>query len=451
MRYIHNIISRGLLILIAAALFSAYSQAEQTNWDELNSRFAEFAQSYYSTLTKRLGKQIAEEQDIKVLHRSIKQLQEQGRDDIAIASAIKNKQLIADNLDQKEGLALLNLILENNLKPVADYIIEDALTFGDPFTNATVNYNLGLHYFQNNQVTKAQQHFSAIEAKEALTQKQQDYATLIFGVSLQQNKQHRQAAKLYQQLDKKSYYYGYAKLNEAVGYIRQGWWTDAQIVINQALESDMPDELKELSNRLLLVMGYSQLQNEFYRNARQTFRKISLDSQYVARALLGLGLCALNQKDYSGAMNLFTRLQELGTNELPVLETYVLIPLTFERMNDLESASALYTEAIAFFEKAQLQQQKELRDLSAFGAANLAPETLASVPQGADANFLWLQSKDVSASNKTLQKEHAALLNAYDQAITEYIRHSKQETIDFVQSYQSQSQYGLAKLYDDNQ
>src|SRR5690606_31020616 len=183
--------------------------------------------------------------------------------------------------------------------------------------------------FERKAWDKAQQYLSAIEVQNALTKAESDYTSIMRGIILQMHKKHRESVKHYDSITDTSDYYTYAQLNKAIAFIRQGWWTDAHIAINDALKKNTPKKLTELNNRLYLVLGYSQLQHEFYRDARQTFRNIALDSQYVNRALLGIGLCALHQGDFVGALNAFKLLQSKQQDDIFVTESYLLLAFVY--------------------------------------------------------------------------------------------------------------------------
>jgi len=322
-----------------------------------------------------------------------------------------------------------------------------ALEQGSTFTVSRVHYLLGEYFFDRSELEKSFQHLTAIKSSEALKPNQRDYATIMFGISLQQRKDHRKALKFYERIEKDSLYYSYAKLNAAVANIRQGWWTDAQIAIESALAQQTPPSFKEITNRLILVMGYSQLQNEFYRNARKTFRKISLDSRYANKALLGIGLCALKQKDYGGALNAFIRLQNSSKEELSTIEAYLLVPYSYDRMGDLDQASILYSEAIAYFERKildlELIKRRYAKNNGVFSKQELeiASTILAQ-------KYRRLHEFDLTIASASLQKRIAALKIDYQREIVADLENDTEKTIDAVKSYMSQSQYGLAKLYD---
>ncbi|HNG62087.1 MAG TPA: tetratricopeptide repeat protein, partial [Cellvibrionaceae bacterium] len=127
-----------------------------------------------------------------------------------------------------------------------------------------------------------------------------EYAALLNGVLLQKQKKHREAAKLYEKIPATSPLYLNAQLNLATANIRQDWWSDAISLVNKA-RSQQGKQQTELSNHLLMTLGFIQLKAGFYRDAASSFSNITQDSQYAKRAALGLGLGYLEQKKYKEA------------------------------------------------------------------------------------------------------------------------------------------------------
>ena len=458
-----------LFIAITGSIISSLSVAQsattpniaetaslQPDWQAINKRYADLSNQYFKALTKSPANKIKRIKNIEKLFKKVNAQKEQ-LPLLATATIIHNLDTIKEEIDSKEALFFLQYLLERNIYPAAKEIAREAIEYGSPFTQSKTHYQLSLYFFDQGNVKKTIKNLTAIDIQDALTKREQEYATLIFAISLQRDKKHREAMAIYSKIEKTSYYYGYAKLNEAIALLRQGWWTDGQLAIEAALSSDIPKELRELANRMILVLGYSQLQNEFYRNARNTFRKIDLESQYVNKALMGIGLCALNQKDYFGAINAFSRLQDTQADELSVLETYLLIPLTYQRLKDLESASALYTEAIAYYANQKLAQAKILDGINAIQYGDSPSEILAQLmqqqplPDIVKSNFSHLLSFDLAHTSGTLRTDLIDLRIEFEKSIASLIEQATHQKIEYIQSYESQSQYGLAKLYDRNQ
>lgn len=417
---------------IPGQLIDAYSRVTEDYYHDLN-----LAQANRLTLT-----------NVKTLYRQVERSDNQHNYKSSVSLILANTSLINNNIDSEYSAYFVRILLKNGLtssgKQIANYAIEN----GNFETGSKMHYELASHYFNQNNLDLATKHLTSIEEREALTEKQQDYATLIFGVSFQRNKKHREAINIYNKIEKPSYYYSYAQLNSAIANIRQGWWTDAHIAIENALATEIPSELGEISNRLLVVLAYSQIQNEFYRNARKTFGKVSLDSVYVDKALLGMGLCALNQKDYIGAINAFSRLKQRSNDDaLSVMEAYLLVPYSYDRMGEIDKAAEGYADAISFFESKIFLLDAQLLSLTQTGSIPLSPLLKQALPKNIVHMKERLDALDESANTK-IADQIKSVKSQVNSDIAHKLKRIIQEKNGSIKSYISQSQYGLAKLYD---
>ncbi len=434
-------------ILFWPTTLYATSEADAA-FRELASEISEVSHLYYQEAAHELKNTHYIKRSLRDLKRTVTQLIEAEEHALANAVILANFSLIKKNIDHKSMPFFLAQLLEHNIWQGAQSLVDTALARGSLATKSEVNYLLGEYYFTHDDLAQAIKHLTAIESSRPLSQDERDYATLIFGIALQKEKKHRQALKIYQKIKTGSSYFGHSRLNMAIAHIRQEWWTDAQIAIDEALEVTPPKGQEEINNRLLLVLGYSQLQNEFYRNARETFRKISLNSDYMNRALHGIGLCAISQKDYLGAINAFSRLRNSDSNELVVLESHLLIPYTYNRVGDLDKAALGYSEAIAFYENITREMNARRLLLNASNSAEINAQAVASLPPYMQENYRMLTNLNAQQSSPAIQAKIKSAKDKLHRIITKTLIVNLDETSKHVKSYLSQSQYGLAKLYD---
>ncbi|WP_185230961.1 tetratricopeptide repeat protein [Teredinibacter franksiae] len=360
----------------------------------------------------------------------------------AIATIAANHNRLITNIDDEKFITLFKYLLQQQATSVAEIFYNDARQYADSYTQAKLNYFLAMHHFDMGDWQKAQTFLTRIESRNALENSQSDYATLMFGITLQNQKNHRAAIKHYQSIAETSAYYNHALLNIAVAYIRQGWWTDAKISIEKALGNKLSQPADEFENRLYLVLGSNQLQHEFYRNAREAFRNVEIESQYADQALLGIGLSALNQGDYVGAINAFGILKAKTDYSLPVIESHLLFAYTHEQMGEKSLASAHYEAAIAFYNQLLLK-------LSAGNTAFFEDKSNTAITQTYIARSKLLESvqKDPNTS-KPLRKNAKKLAMQYSQKIAMVDRLRQQKANTVLTSYLSQAQFGQAKIFD---
>lgn len=427
------------LILIIGYLFPDASVAQAP--DTLNADFDKLTEEIVVTYRDNLA--IAPNTSVPGATDLEKTLDESRTSSGALLKFIASYQ---DNLLDSTNPSLLikafQALLDANLGGVANSLLDDAEESSDTYTLAQLHYRIAVYAHRTSQPERALQHLSKIEARNALSEQQSDYATLLFGTLLQNNKKHREAVKYYQSISPESTYFSHAQMNIAVAYIRQGWWTDAQLAINNALSSKAVNNDPELRNRLLLMLGYNRLKNEFYRDSRDAFRKISLESHYSDRAMLGIGLCALNQGDIVGAINAFGYLKQKSENTISVAEAHLLYAYAHEKMGEKALASAQYEAAIAYYNGRLLAASANDKPLDPGIAFEYTEGNRGFVEQ-------QIQTLErLAAEFSTYSPRILALRGRYEVYLHKIKEGAKNDNIKILTSYLSQSQYGQAKLFD---
>ena len=288
------------------------------------------------------------------------------------------------------------------------------------------------------------------------------YAVFLHGLALQSQKKHRKAASFYETVPPDSPWYAHAKLNEGIAYMRQGWWTESHLEIDKALESlGRKDFDKALKNRLLVVLGFSQIHFEFYRNARKTLHGVDLDSPYTNKALLGLGLAAAHQNDFRGALNAFTRLTGQPVSDTSVDEAWLLVPHVLEELGDMERAAQAYGQARQYYIK-RLATQAHARTGIETGVSGRMAQVLAAnddraavifddpapVPAHLLMNYRHLQVLKVLARQHAIKVSLAPVEKTYEEWLAQKLLDSIAARTRALESYLSQAKYGIATLYD---
>lgn len=369
-----------------------------------------------------------------------------------------------ETTDPNQLQALVPALLERELVEVVEAKLEQPDVQSQPAARTQLQFYLGQHAFERGQWQRAQQWLEPLGGRYSLTGEQRQYLKLVEALELQRRGEHREAIKRYERFEPDSAHYAEARTNLAIAYIRQDWWTDAHREIKQLLDRPLAGEFK---NRLRVLFGLSQLQQGFYRDARETFRAIELDSEYSAHGWRGIGLSALHQGDFSGALNAFVRLRDADRPGLP--EGHFLVAFAYDQMGELTMAEASYTEAILDYQN-QLNQLG--RTLSRIEAEDWLPQESAwkQAAENAPIEAQTIEALDQTASNNLEQQYRAleqlrasipdatqynethrrisVLLTDYRRALAEHYRHRLTQRQETLESYLSQSQYGLATIYD---
>jgi len=396
--------------------------------------------------------------DIAQLLIRVNKLKDSSQSVKAIQLIYVNRKTVEDNLDTKALFKIIELLLDKNEWNLANTLYQQLKSEGDKSLLAPVQFIFAKYHAKRDEWKQVVKLLDGVFTD--LSEENVAYAYLLHGSALQHIKKHRQAVNSYSKVPATSIYYSYAQLNTAIANIRQGWWTDAQTKIKHLLKVSNKTNKDELTNRLYLILGYALLQREYYRDARDAFRHIGLDSRYTNRALLGIGLTATSQGDYIGGLNALTILKDKKTFDLSVDESYLLVPYVYEKLQQEMTVSTSYTDAMNYFTKRMhkldkisaqhidfkyLDYDQKTMSLNiqnnSFNYGNRYPESFLN-------NFSQLyEFKKISKSSK-FKKRISKLLSKYDATYQDVISDLADQRQGYLKSYLNQSRYGLARLYD---
>lgn len=455
------------ILLWIAPNSGAYSSVTKENnikkeIEILDSLYRELSSEIYITEKLPDNSTYIQIKDIKSLHANIQSLINNNKPTVAI-QLIKDKiNIVRNNIDHSSIFLLLNILLRYNELNTANNLYQYINKEGDKSLISNVKFIFAKYYFNREHWNKTLELTSGIHGD--LASDDADYTHIINGISLQNTKKHRQAVSYYKEVPSTSKYYQYAQLNTAIAYIRQGWWSDAHIIISRLLkpEDHLRKNNKELINRLYLVSGYSFLQQEYYREARESFRNIENNSFYTNKAMLGIALAAASQGDHIGSLNILNLLQQKDPYSLPVEETYLLIPYVYEKLGQHKTAAASYSIALTYYKKRIRTINELIKDI------HIDSSSLSKIKN----NKLTIRNEKVNLRKKHLvsfidnMKElvrlksilkNTRLLTKTTILTEKYINLLKKisikdlgKRIEYLKSYQNQSQYGLARLYDNS-
>lgn len=460
-----------MVVMALSAIHPAMADTiKPPDFDQLNARFNSISSDVYLQLAQSRSKSLPKVGTIQQLEFHTRKYLDQGDTINALCLVLHNINLVRNSLDDNSAQFFITLLLDNNQLDTASSLHDIIKRDGEKSQKSNISFLFAKYYFGEHKWQEALAHVNDTYAD--LTENNANYARLITGVSLQHMKDHRKAIAIYDRIPDTSEYYLYARLNTAVAYIRQGWWTDAQNVIKTALQSAATSgnqTNEEIINRLNLVLGYSLLQKEYYRDAREAFRNVKTGSQYTNRALLGIALASANQEDHIGALNALSALKDRENTDLSVDETYVLLPYMYKKLGQEMTATTSYNEAIKYYQSRLADLDKPYNKKSSglhalqhnhddyelvinnniFEISRELPESFINNPgrisalQKAGSTLSTPKAlKSISHLN-ALQQDYNA---AYQKAENRIISRRK----DYLNSYLNQSRFGLANLYDNS-
>lgn len=459
--YFISVLFFFLVTIISFSANGAAKSAESSSHpsasdSQLENNYQNFLSIALPEVARKSSEFSLSENTLTALVTAVLQAQESGNLIRVSGLILANKVLMNTNADAEALQILTRALLNAHAISLAEDVLRDFDNSGNDYLVAGLKFEFVKYFAMHAQWDQALKKLNEIDIANTLPKQEGDEAFILLGACLQHQKKHREAVGYYERINENSEHYREAQLNIAIAYIRQDWWTDAQMAIKKALEAS-PAVNDELANRLYTVMGYSQLQHGFYRDARESFRNINVKSQYANRALLGLGMSALHQEDFIGALNAFNHLKKKTDQDMSVFESYLLAAFSLEKLKQQKTATAGYHEAISFYQQqsstyenmiGQLRDKNQVVQGQTSGAINADMKRIQPELSRLSAKIEILDKLAVyPLSNKSRQAMSLLskkMTDSYvDQAIAALTE--RQTVID---GYLSQARFGLAKLYD---
>lgn len=353
--------------------------------------------------------------------------------------------LAKSRLDDEKLQAVTRLALQVYCLPLVEQLLTEARQQGDSLAEAKLIFELVRFYAENEHWSKITVLLKDPSLLEQLSGTDTAEGYVLLGTALQKQKKHREAMRFYEKVITGSDHFRIAQLNLASALLRQEWWTDAQIAINAALKENKAKR-DELDFRMFTMLGYSQIQFGFYRDARESFRNVALSSQYAQRALLGLGIAALHQQDFIGALNAFDKLRTQTARDISVAEAHLLSAFTLRQLEQFDAATGHYQEAIDYYQNLSAEIDTLLKSTTSVSIHFLRPENNNDKKLINTARKIALLN---GVGKYVAETPGIALLNAKLGAISaERAAALLREEKNAIDSYLSQSRFGLASLYD---
>ncbi len=450
-----------LLTFSNSTHINANEDKEQQLLDQINqleTEFKAFSADFYKTSFKQPREEHEKSINIERLLIRTNRLVETHQPIAAIQLLYTHKKAIKENLDHKSIFTFTELLLNNNEWYLANELLSAIHEEADRSLTANTQFIFAKYHAPRNEWIQVNRLLQGVFTE--LSPEDAAYAYLLNGSALQRLKKHREAVNNYVKIAVDSQFYTYAQLNTAIANIRQGWWTDALTTIQDIIKLANMSNEDELTNRLYLVLGYSLLQKEYYRDARDSFRHIGLNSQYTNRALLGIGLTATNQGDYIGGLNALTLLENKKTSDLSVDESYLVLPYIYEKLQQQLTATTSYTQAMKYYKKrinniTRLTHQSiKLADISYTEHTtniiikNNSLDYGKHFPKSFLNNHQRLINFLAHSKSDSLDKKINTLIKKHNTLLQSIVNHLMIERTEYLKSYLNQSRYGLARIYD---
>lgn len=444
---------RRLTVLLFApfALWCLAAAAESEGIDTADSRYQAFVEQFFPPYLQKHPQPSFE--DVAALATAVTEADAVN----ALALVRGNLALLLRNGTKRETVPLLERLFDLNDGPTLQVIAEGLKNAGDPVALSRYYFLLAKYHERRGNWRAVKTALGTVNPR-LLSAADAHYYQLLGGYVAQGLKDHRGAIKHYKTIPEGSPYFAHARLNEGTALLRQGWWTEAHMEFEKAIRATTDAEFR---NRTLTVLGYSQLNYEFYKDARNSFRKVALDSASTNKALMGIGLAAAYQSDFTGAANAFALLTEKSPADLSVDEAFLLLPLAWAELGDEDAASVAYQVAIRHYEN-KMQNLKKLQSQLAdknyddlLTAVNELDQRAAEIYGSLDgvpafllANYQNLLLMRGHSSALGLAQPFANVYADYKNLLQRVVEQKIERRWEILNHYLSQAKFGVAQLYD---
>ncbi|MCK4865268.1 MAG: hypothetical protein KAT06_07535 [Gammaproteobacteria bacterium] len=456
----------GILLNLVSTPFCFAISAEEAK--TLEKDYQSISNKIYAALGQNLSECQRKINSIKELNHQLQEHSKQNQNAIGQCLIKNNLSLIKKNIDNKTIFPVFQFLLDNNNLLVANRLYTYAKNEADKSLISNISFIYARYYLKRKKWKKVLQYTE--DTYTDLSDDDANLARLFTGIAMQKVKLHRRAVNIYSKIPQQSKYYPAARLNIATAYIRQDWWTDAHIKINEILNPKKNNNKikvdREMINRLYLVLGYSLLNKEFYRDSREAFRNIEVNSQYFNKALLGIVLTSTNQEDYIGALNAVNILKAKKTFDLSVDESHLLLPYIYEKLNQNMTASASYSDAQKHYQeriknisalKNNVENNINVKEILANKNHVNIKNNIISFSNNIPVSFLKNSSRIEELSNYSsqfnnmkLRNDFSMLKNKYKKLLSGIFNELFEQRLTYLNSYMNQSRFGLARLFDNS-
>ena len=154
----------------------------------------------------------------------------------------------------------------------------------------------------------------------------------------------------------------YADYNRGIALVRAGQHAQAVPALKQAVARPAKgEELLALRDKARLSLGYAYARAEDYRQARKQLQKVRPDGPFSNRALLALGWIAHKQGQGKAALVPWTEQRGRSPTDPAVLETLLVVPAVQRDLDELQTATRNYEDAVSTYSRElnQVQQARE--------------------------------------------------------------------------------------------
>jgi len=209
-------------------------------------------------------------------------------------------------------------------------------------------FNIAEMSYKYNRYDDALKYLKKID--DSLDDKSVYSALLIYGLVFFEKGNYKKAKYYFSRIDDSSEVYLYAKYNLALINMRSSWWSEAEEHLTAAINSidlkALDKKHSKVLDKIYLTLGYSQLNRKNYRLSKQSFTKISIDSDIKSRALIGIAMSEIGLNNLNKAAPILKHILKNKDND-DYLDALVVLPQVYQYADNLQDTVTYYNSALS--------------------------------------------------------------------------------------------------------
>ena len=347
-------------------------------------------------------------------------------------------------------LSYINKLVSFRIKPVQIPEYSKVLSAEYEEVNSKLYFEIARSNYQFGDYNEALTFLKKID--DTLDNDSVYHALLIYGLVYFEKDNLKKAKYYLNRIDRASSQYKYAKYNLALISMRSSWWSEAEEHLRQAINAFNTPVLTEadeqLLDRIYLTLGYSQVNRKGFREAKNTFEKISLKSQLKYRALLGIAMSEIGLNRLSKAAPILKYImKETEGNEY--IDALVVLPQVYHHADNIKLSVDYYNQAVDKLNSYIKNNNKHYSNTD--DLINYFREQDPWVASETERRLLVINDikNNLSLSGKQKEKLKLAKRTINSELSQYYLIHIKKMTSK-INDYIKQVKYSLAVIYDES-
>jgi Tfp pilus assembly protein PilF len=154
----------------------------------------------------------------------------------------------------------------------------------------------------------------------------------------------------------------FSRYNLGVSWLREGDLVNAKPFLSdipldrnseqsEILADDEQLIIKSIKDKAKVALGYYYLAHKDYKNAREQFLRVRLDSLQTNKALLGIGWSYLETDQYNKALSHWMELSSRDVRDIAVQEVLLAVPYALQKLGSQQEALNAYLKASDSYQK----------------------------------------------------------------------------------------------------